>query len=145
MATVQLTSPAKGKMPGDTVTVTDGEARWLVAQGYARVDDDGDHLLDTSVEAASDPTLAANREAPGEAVGHLSNGDSDETWSEKVTKRQEFKGSRVTGAAKIVPGKPETLVAAAGKVLEEDQPEASELIENPEIVAEDSRPKGRRR
>ena len=99
-----LTSPVEGKMPGDTVDVPDPRARWLIANGYARVDDDGDHRLDTSVEAASDPTLAANREAPGTPPEHLSNEDDGKSWSEKVVAQQEHSPGKVAAAEKIVPG-----------------------------------------
>lgn len=155
---VQLTSPVEGKMPGETVDVPDGKARWLLAQGYARVDDDGSHLLDTSVEAANDPTLATNREEPGTPPEHLANGDDDKTWSEKVLANQEFKGNaRLPKGKKIVPGDPSTNVAAAEGA--DEQPEASEVEETedplasedisddpaPEITAADSVPKGRKR
>lgn len=124
---VQLTSPAKGKMPGDTVTMTEPEGRWYISQGYARVDDDGDHRLDTSVEASADPTLAANREAPGEPPGTIANADEEDSWTDRVVSRQEFKGK--AGSPKIVPGQPRTQVEAAESELEADQPAASEVVE----------------
>lgn len=154
---VELTSPAKGKMPGENVTVTDGEGRWLLANGYARVDDDGDHRLDSSVEASADPTLAANREAPGTPPGTIANQGEQDEWTTKVADAFEFKGKSGTGAARIVPGDPKTQVAALEKTLGEDQPAASEVVETedplaeedleerPEITAADSQPKTTRK
>jgi len=139
---VELTSPAKGKMPGDTVTVTDAEGRWLVANGYARVDDDGDHRLDSSVEATADPTLAMNREAPGTPPATLANyadqdaDDEQKSWSEQVADKFEFNGKSARGKGKIVPGKPQTQVAALEKTLEADQPPASEVEETADPLAE---------
>lgn len=134
---VQLTSPAKGKMPGDKVTMTDAEGRWHVAQGYARVDDDGDHRLDSSVEASADPTLAANRELPGEPPGTIANDDDEDAWTEKVVARQEFKGKSGRGKRKIVPGKPETQVAALEATLTE---QVSEQEEDEELDEDEVRP-----
>lgn len=122
---VELTSPAKGKMPGETVTVTDGEGRWLQANGYAKLAGNKDQRRNTSIEAKNDPTLAANREDPGDPPGHLTN-VGDKSWSDKVTENQEFKGSTVAAAKKILPGQPQTNISAAeaaGTADPEPEPE----------------------
>ena len=159
---VELTSPVEGKFPGEKVDVPDGKARWLLANGYARKDDDGSHLLDSSVEAANDPTLAQNREAPGEPPAALANDEDDKSFTEKVVERAEFKGSRTGGSKRIVPGDPTTQVAALEATLEaredydfdaDEQPEPSVVVETedplkgedltqrPDITAADSEPK----
>lgn len=67
---VELTSPVEGKQPGDTVDVKEARGQWLLANGYAKPasgdnpDDFGIYVTD--VDAKDDPTLAENREAPGE-------------------------------------------------------------------------------
>lgn len=99
---VIATSPVKGKNPGESLTVAEGEGRWLIANGYARQDDDGDHLFDSGVEAAVDPTLAANRE-PAD--------------TENVAEDAEFKPG--SSSVKIVPGDRSTNVKASNKVLAE--------------------------
>ena len=69
---IELTSPVEGKQPGETVDVAKDRAEWLLQNGYAKpAADDNDEeygLLATSVEAKADPTLAENREKPGEKV-----------------------------------------------------------------------------
>ena|SRR5690606_9648651 len=103
---VIATSPIKGKNPGESVTVTEGEGRWLVANGYARVEDDGDHLFDSGVEAAADPTLAVNRE-PAD--------------TENVAENAQFNPG--TSEVKIVPGDRSTYVKAANKALAKQEKE----------------------
>lgn len=115
---VVLTSPVKGKMPGETVTVKDSEGRWLRTNGYAKVAGDGDHLLDTSIEAANDPTLAANREKPGDPPGTVANVPSSGNWSEQVVARADIANRTVTG--KIQPGR---LVAGTDEPAPEPPPE----------------------
>lgn len=63
--TVRLHQPVEGKAAGETYS---GEREdWLVAQGYAsREGDMTDKTLLRDVEADKDPTLAQNREAPGD-------------------------------------------------------------------------------
>lgn len=63
---VKLTSPAEGKQPGETVDVSAARARWLIAEGYAVGNEEVDGITMTAVEPKDDPTLAENREAPGE-------------------------------------------------------------------------------
>jgi hypothetical protein len=61
---VKLHQPVEGKGAGESYS---GEREdWLVAQGYASREDGVDKHLITDVKAKDDPTLAANREAPGE-------------------------------------------------------------------------------
>lgn len=61
------TSPVKGKMPGDKITVSDKEGAWLVAEGYARKASGKNpgSVTITPPKADSDPRLADNREKPG--------------------------------------------------------------------------------
>lgn len=65
---LKLHSPVLGKQPGEQVDVDSAYGEWLVQQGYAAKSgaDEDTGLLATSVAAKSDPTLAENREAPGE-------------------------------------------------------------------------------
>ena len=66
MATVKLHQDVLGHRSGETVEVDGTQGEWLVANGYASVEGESDedkHLVTTS-EAAGDPTLAMNREAP---------------------------------------------------------------------------------
>ena len=63
---VKLTSPAEGKQPGETVDVSAARARWLISEGYAVGNEEVDGITMTSAEPKDDPTLAENREAPGE-------------------------------------------------------------------------------
>lgn len=65
---VTLTSPAEGKQPGETVDVDESRAKWLIAEGYAVGDKDVDGITMTAADPKDDPTLAENREAPGEPV-----------------------------------------------------------------------------
>jgi hypothetical protein len=61
---VKLHQPVEGKGAGESYS---GEREdWLVAQGYASREDDVDKHLITDVKADKDPTLAQNREAPGD-------------------------------------------------------------------------------
>ena len=66
-----LTSPVEGKQPGATVDVNEDRAEWLLVNGYAKAE--GGNKEDfgrnaTNVPDAKNPTLAQNREAPGEDV-----------------------------------------------------------------------------
>lgn len=66
-----LTSEAFGGQPGDTVTKTTAEEKWLVENGYARVEpqstvDLGDQY---EVQPGEDLTSSANREEPNDAAG----------------------------------------------------------------------------
>lgn len=59
---VELTSPVEGKQAGETYSGPLED--FYVTNGYAKRDGESDLHLATSVNADSDPTLAANREAP---------------------------------------------------------------------------------
>lgn len=63
-----LTSPAEGKQPGETVDVDESRARWLIAEGYAIGNKDVDGITMRAAMPKDDPTLAENREAPGEPI-----------------------------------------------------------------------------
>jgi hypothetical protein len=77
--TVTLNQPALG-IPDtlQSVTVVDTYADWLVANGYATAEGGNassyDGTTNTSVAAAGDPTLAANREAAGAAQALMAPG-----------------------------------------------------------------------
>jgi hypothetical protein len=66
--TVTLTAPAEGKQPGEKYTGP--REAWLLAEGYAtRKGYSGPGLANsgpTTVKPEKDPTLADNREKPGE-------------------------------------------------------------------------------
>jgi hypothetical protein len=68
--TVTLHQPLAGQPDaGSSVSLVDTYADWLVENGYATAEGGNassfDGAMATSVVAASDPTLAANREAAG--------------------------------------------------------------------------------
>ena len=79
---IELTSPVEGKQPGETVDVAKDRAEWLLQNGYAKpaaADNDEEYgVLATSVERKADPTLAENREKPGEKVPGVEPEENDE-------------------------------------------------------------------
>ena len=85
---IELTSPVEGKQPGETVDVAKDRAEWLLQNGYAKpADGDNDEkygVLATSVERKADPTLAENREKPGEKVPGVDPDKNDEPIEEKT-------------------------------------------------------------
>ena len=85
---IELTSPVEGKQPGETVDVAKDRAEWLLQNGYAKPADDSNDeeygVLATSVERKADPTLAENREKPGEKVPGVDNDTNDKPVEEKT-------------------------------------------------------------
>lgn len=79
---IELTSPVEGKQPGEIVDVAKDRAEWFLQNGYAKPADDSNDeeygLLATSVERKADPTLAENREKPGEKVPGVDPDKNDE-------------------------------------------------------------------
>lgn len=69
--------PIEGVMAEETFTTNKDRGAWYVENGYAHADgakqpDDFGHLA-TSVPAKQDPTLAENREVPGDPEPHVAN------------------------------------------------------------------------
>lgn len=98
MATVKLHQDVLGHRSGETVEVDGTQGEWLVANGYASVEgetDEDKHLVTTS-DAAGDPTLAMNREAPDEFDAA---GFEDEATNDEASKRAD-----VTDAAAVRTG-----------------------------------------
>lgn len=67
MATLVLHQPAFGKAVGDKIAGKKEDLEWYVLNGIGSLEgDNSDKTLATSTLAKHDPTLAANREKPGE-------------------------------------------------------------------------------
>lgn len=80
-----------GARSGDTITVDATQAEFLVREGYASIEgDDTDKALMGGVSREADPTLAENREAPGELDV---TGLEDDATNDEQTKIDEVQAS----------------------------------------------------